>query len=461
MPQVKSKFKHAAVEKDVKTETCYTDLVQKFYTTGDTNFCSASAKYICCHGGGGGGPLIVMQLGMPGRKARDDQHLANYHGSKVICSEWSPHSDRLLASGDAEGNCCIQFFDDEMFSEAGLLKETLKEPTQKLNTSFKKAISGLKWHPSVKNLLAVASKENKIVFFDATNGEPALDLVIETESVPLSLDWSWNGDLLCYIERTGSNHKLTVFNVRAQEKVFEQKLGMKAAQCLFMNSDEYCYVAATGVQAESGKRLFKVFNSTDGETILKRPWSIPEKGSQAIMPFWDSGRQMMWYYGKGDLSISFALWRPKKLEFFSMGLHRSAESLRGGCFVNQRAMDVMDCEIQTFIGLRDKAGPHLAPFKFTVPRRQKTSFAPDLYPDCPSKKAVCSIDEYKNGHEITKPNHQTMDPDAVMNEDGEAVFVKKITYDELEKQRDALKQLVADHAEYFQGKDIDLSALGI
>jgi len=459
MPQVKSKFKHAAVEKEVTIEGCYTDLVQKFYNSGDTNYCSASAKFICCHGAGGGGPMLVMKLGMPGRKPRDQQNLVSYHGGKVLCSQWSPHSDRLLASGDADGSVCVMFFDDSLFDEQhGLLKAPITEASVKIETGFKKQITGVAWHPSVQNLLAVCTKGGKIGFFDATTGSQALELLIETEHPPLSMDWSWNGDLLCYIEKSGANHSVTVYNVREGKKLFTEKLGMKAAQALFMNHDEFCYVACTGVAAESGKRFFKVYDM-EGNKVCK-PWSVPEKGSQAIMPYWDSGREMMWYYGKGDLSISFALWRKGRNEFFSMGLQRSSDPIRGGCFVNQRAMDVMDCQIQVFCALRDKGGPNVAPFSFSVPRRQKSSFASELFPDCLGTKPVCTIEEYKAGKEITKPNFISMDPDAVINEDGEAVFIKKATYGELEKQVAALKEVIKANADALTAAGVDLEALG-
>jgi len=459
MPQVKSKFKHAAVEKEVTIEGCYTDLVQKFYNSGDTNYCSASAKFICCHGAGGGGPMLVMKLGMPGRKPREMQHLASYHGGKVLTSQWSPHSDRLLASGDADGSACVMFFDDSLFDEQhGLLKEPITEPSVRIETGFKKQITGVAWHPAVKNLLAICSKGGKIGFFDATTGSQALDLLIETDNPPLSMDWSWNGDYLCYIEKSGANHSVTVYNVREGKKVFTEKLGMKAAQSLFMNHDEFCYVACTGVAAESGKRFFKVYDM-EGNKVCK-PWSVPEKGSQAIMPYWDSGREMMWYYGKGDLSISFALWRKGKSEFFSMGLQRSADPIRGGCFINQRAMDVMDCEVQIFCALRDKGGPNVAPFSFSVPRRQKSSFAPELFPDCLGTKPVCTIEEFKSGMEITKPNFISMDPEAVINEDGEAVFIKKASYGELEKQVAALREVIKANADALGAAGVDLEALG-
>merc|ERR1719414_707144 len=63
--------------------------------------------------------MMVMELGKPGRKSRDQQKLV-YHSNKVHISQWSPHSDRLLASGDDDGTVCIQFFDDATFS-SGLL----------------------------------------------------------------------------------------------------------------------------------------------------------------------------------------------------------------------------------------------------------------------------------------------------------------------------------------------------
>lgn len=472
MPQVKSKFKHTAVEKEFTIEDAYSDIKQKFYTSGDTNFCSASAKYFCAHGGGGGGPLMVMKLGMPGRKDRSKQHIVSYHGNKVSCSGWSPHNDNLLCSGDANGDAYVTFFDDSMFDEDGLLLEDCHEATQTVNTGFKKAVTGLAWHPSVRNLVAICSKTCEIKFFDAASGAQCLKgLEIKTDAPPLSLSWSWDGDYLACTLKSGANHDLKVYRVRNRgddatvlegSEAFSVSLGMKASQCVMMNHDDFNYVAAIGVEASSGKRLFKVWDyklGTGSEPVCD-PFSIPEKGTQAIMPFWDGARSMMWYYGKGDLSVSFALWRPKKKCFFPMGLHRSADPIRGGCFVPQRAMNVMDCEIQVFCALRDKGGANIAPFSFTVPRRQKTAFAPELFPDCLSKKPVCGITEYEEGFEILKPHHVTMDPDVEVNDDGDAVFVKKLTYAELEDLYNDLKALVASQKEHFDNADLVKFGLG-
>merc|ERR1712079_273893 len=87
--------------------------------------------------------------------------------------------------------------------------------------------------------------------------------------------------------------------------------------------------------------------------------------------------------------------------------------------------DVLDCEIQCFCALTDKGGPKVAPFKFSVPRRQKTSFAPELFPDCAGLKPICTIEEYKNGAEITKPYMMSMDPDVVIGDDGRLYSLRR------------------------------------
>jgi len=226
MPQVKSKFKHVAVEETFKkTDMAYLDIAKKFVTDGDTNFCSASGKYICTHMDGGGGPLLIMKLNMPGRKARECQNTCKYHDSKVAVSEWSPHSDGLLASGDTAGNVYVHFFDDSMFSEEGLLKESIIDPLVKVETGFKKPISGLSWNPCVSNLFACCTKEKLIKIFDATSGAEASDLVIETKDVPISPCWSWDGNYLAFIEKSGADNTIVLWKVRGdnQGEVWRKK----------------------------------------------------------------------------------------------------------------------------------------------------------------------------------------------------------------------------------------------
>jgi len=463
-------FKHASPDDIKNTDNYYTDLKLKAQTRCETDCSSASAKYFCYHGAGAGGKMLVMSLNKPGRKLRQRQGVCSYHGGNVQASAWSPHNDNMLVSGDSNGKVKMNYFNPADFGEDGLMSVkgneedgnagNIKEATMELNCKLSKGVTSLRWHPSVQNLIAIGSKDNRIVFMDVSTGEKAIELEIETTANPVSIDWAWQGNLLCYVTKTGTNHTLHVYDINAEKQLWTESLGMKLCQCFFMCCDDYQYVAVCGIAANVGKRLFKVFDAKDnvGDVVCSG-WNIPEKGSQAIMPYWDSSRQLLWYYGKGDLSVSFAAWNNKKKEFQSLGFERGPSTIKAGCFVNQRAMKSDKNEIQAFYAICDiKSSTAVIPFNFVVPRRQQ-GFAKDLYPDVPSVKPVMDLATFKTNMEaVQKPNFVSVE-EGVNLADGEVAFVKKMTYDELSARVAELEKFLTENREKIEAAGLDLAAL--
>lgn len=472
MPPKKSRnpFKHASPEDVKNTDNYYTDLKLKAQTRCETNCSSASAKYFCYHGSGAGGKMLVMSLNKPGRKLRANQGICSYHGGNIQCSEWSPHNDNILVSGDSQGVVKMNYFNPAHFGENGLMsnKSTeengnagdIKEATMTLNCGLAKSITTIKWHPSVQNLVAVGSKDNKIVFMDASTGEKAIDLEIVTEENPVSIDWSWQGNMICYVTKTGTSHTLHLYDINAEKCIWSEALGMKACQSFFMCTDEYQYVAACGLAANVGKRLFKVFDAKDNVgAVVCSSWNIPEKGSQAIMPQWESSRQLLWYYGKGDLSVSFAAWDDKKKSFLTLGFQRGPCTIKAGCFINQRAMQTDKNEIQSFYAMCDiQNTTAVIPFSFVVPRRQQ-GFAKDLYPDVQSAKPVMDVETFKaDMTAVKKPNTVSIE-EGVNLADGEVAFVKKMTYKELTARVAELEKFLTENREKIEAAGLDLASL--
>lgn len=462
MPGLVSKFKYISGPTASRNEEIFTDL-GKFNLQGDSSYCSASTKFVAAHMESGGGQICVMVRGKTGRK--NNYKCATYNMGAVTISEWSPHSDRMMASGDSNGSCFVHFYDDDLFDNDGMLKEKVTEATQQINTKFVKPIVGLKWHPSISNLLVLSGKDRIIRFFDVTTGEPVEDFAdIETKDVPHSIDFSWNGELMCYVEKSGTNHTLVVYNIRTGKECWRKPTKMKNVQSCFMNTDDYKYVFVVGSDSGGSKRFFKVYDQESGDQINK-DWNLPEKSNGQVMPTWDSGRGIMWYFTKGDLTISQAIWRVDKKQFHSIGGYRSMKGtdgwpVRGGCFVPQRGMDVLSCEVGEFVALRNKRSANeIAPIPFKVPRRKEGFFA-ELYPDVPSAKPVCKIEEFVAGQTFEKPNFMSMDPDAAGDGgDDDAVFEKKLSYADISKNYETLLQIVRDNADKFQG--VDLSMFGI
>lgn len=452
MPKSHDPFKNVRVESDIKPEGMYLDLKEGFNDKGkDSDYCSASGKYMCIHSQGGGGKLQVWKLGCPGRKERDKQTFFTGLTGHVSASRWSPHTDGLLAAGDVHGVVIVHFFHGKDFDDDGYMINQIEKPTTLCNTDFGKPITDIAWNPCVQNLFAVSSKANNMKFFDAASGEQALDgLELTFDNVVHSIDWSWDGVHICCIEKTGAKHTLHVFNVRSETPktpVFSKALGLKAARSLWLNTTEYQHVCAIGVDAGAGKRVLKVFDIKGDQ--LGRNQSIPEAGTSGLSPTWDAGRELLWYYTKGDLSVSFMRYKSSGSTFKSLGIYRYKDSIKGGCFVNQREMDTKTFEIAQFYALRqERRTLSITPTPFIVPRKTGFSaFEKELYPDVISTKPAMTLSEYEQAEvsQVKLPLLRTMDPNVEINEDGEAVFIVKMSYAELETKYNSLLQLCADN----------------
>lgn len=86
-----------------------------------------------------------------------------------------------------------------------------------------------------------------------------------------------------------------------------------------------------------------------------------------------------------------------------------------------------------------------------------TTFHDDVFPDVPHKIPSLTIAQFKElgaDDEMPARKMYCLDPDKVQNEDGEFVFEKKATYDELEKNYNALLEIVKANQDKLAGVDL-------
>jgi len=446
-----SKYKHIFTE-EPKQEQIYRDMPPANDSRNSSNIC-ASAKYFF-YSKNGPNQGTIMKLGNPHRVS-DLKKVSPGHAGKITEAAFCPHDDGMLATGGQDGKVCILKFNDEDFDDNGCLKEDKVDVWAECDVGRKDVLS-MAWNPSVGGLLAVGSKNKEIHFFDAAgSGAAAFDSIGPFDDIPLSMCWSYDGKYLCFTISDPKNHRLFVWDPRKGEAVMEKETKVKGTSQVFW-AGKLGYVGVVGNRADTNKRICKLYDPATGKLVCKSE-DLPS-GNSVLKPMFDSSRNMLWVYGKGGSSINFQVVdvHKEKVTLKSLGNGRSASVIKGGCFINMRGCDVMNCESQRFIAILQKNGV-IAPYKFIIPRKNMTTFHDDVFPDVPHKIPSLTISQFKElGADDEMPARKMfcLDPDKKQNEDGEFVFEKKATYDELEKNYNALLEIVKANQEKLAGVDL-------
>jgi len=449
LPADFKKFRHASAMDDnlgSKVELRYTDFIGQGWSqnyTDDTS-CSASAKYFAGHNSGSS--IAVVQLHKPGRKATTP--CAVYHGGKgkVTVSRWSPHNHGLLASGDENGNICINYFDDDLFeAESGLLKADVEDCMTQIDTGLTKKITSIAWHPVITNLIAVAGGESDgtfvVKFFNTDSAEELLKPIVTTKQA-MSLTWSWDCQHLAFCDKTDKGHTLSIYNVKSEggpTLTGEYKSDLMRTSCLFMNDavdaedhKSRCnkYIVLIGSSGARSKTHMKIFDYSGNEV---GKFSFP--GTDKLYANWDAGRNLLWFFIKGSGQMRSVAWRAKGATFkVTCSYTQHNIRLKGGFFVPQQGCEVLEYVIMMIMGLEgSKNDGEIWPFRFIIPRRKKGEFEGGLYPDVPALNqdmdaaawAVAEVGSLPKG-----PRMASLDPSKA---EKAGAFVKKASYAELDK----------------------------
>jgi len=452
------KFRHASCMDDnigSKVELRYTDFIGQGWNQNftDDNSCSASAKYFAAHNSGSN--ILVVQLHKPGRK--NASPCAKYHSGngKVTVSRWSPHNHGLLASGDENGNIFVNFYEDGNFDETtGLLKEDIMEAMTMIDTGLSKKITGIAWHPVIKNLIAVAGGEPDgtfmVKFFDTDSGEELLTPIVTTKQAT-SLDWSWDSRHLAFCDKTDKGHTCMIYNVKAQggpEKTGEIKTDLMRTSCLFLNdaldAEDHktrCnkYVCVIGSSGARSKTHMDIYNYA-GEKIGKFNFA----GTDKVYATWDAGRNFIWMMIKGSGQMRGLAWKAKGATWkVSCNYAEHGKRLKGGFFVPQIGCQVKEYVIAMLMGLEgSKNDGEIWPFRFIVPRRKKGEYEEALYPNIPSMNQDMDAATWQKADTLPLgPKMTSCDPGKA---EEEGKFVKKATYSELSALVEQYEKIVLD-----------------
>ncbi|KAH8895131.1 DUF1900-domain-containing protein [Thozetella sp. PMI_491] len=376
-----SKYRHV-FGKPTRKEFCY-DNLRISRNAWDTNLVKANPEYLSVNWeAGGGGAFAVIPLNERG-KLPDQMPLFRGHTATVLDTDWNPFNDRIISSASDDGKVFIWQVPEGFTLHVDAEEIPHVSPVSKLGGHSRK-VGQVLFNPAAENILASASGDLTIKFWDISTGQAAITL--KQPDIVQSLSWSADGAMLV---TTSRDKKLRVWDVRQEKPAHEYPghEGAKNSRAVWMG--EHNRIATTGFSRMSDRQIAL------WEPGRKDPiggFTSLDSISGVCMPFWDDGSNCLYLAGKGDGNIRYFEYENDKFEFLSE--YKSGDPQRGICFVPRRGINVHENEIMR--AYKTVNDTYIEPISFTVPRRAET-FQSDIYPPAIGLKPAVSAKEWLGG----------------------------------------------------------------
>lgn len=185
----------------------------------------------------------------------------------------------------------------------------------------------------------------------------------------------------------------------------EAHVGQKAMRVVWLGNTPFAL--STGF-SKTRERQYALWDTRDLSKPVKL--STLDSSTGVIAPFFDSDTNLIFLGGNGDSSV-----RVLELAQDAKGVPSlseltvvAGEPQKGACLLPKRALDVMEVEVTRVLRLTAQA---ISPVSFTVPRKSKSKFADDLFPNTAGPVAALSSEQWFGG-ETKGPLLVSLDPES-------------------------------------------------
>ena len=212
--------------------------------------------------------------------------LARGHTAPVLDTDWSPHDDRVVASGGEDGHILIWQVDSSVsFEEWGQDKWVPKDfdPVLRIAGSARR-IGQVLFHPTAKHVLATGTGDHVVKIWDLAATEEAQTVLTGHTDAIQNISFNFNGNLLV---TTCRDRKLRLFDPRTggqPVRVGDGHAGIKSSRVVWMGDQDR--IATTGFSKMSDRQV--AVWETGGLGNIKT--TTVDQSAGVLMPFYsDNG----------------------------------------------------------------------------------------------------------------------------------------------------------------------------
>lgn len=389
-----SKYRHVS-GKILKKELWYPDL-RINTSASDVTMVEASTKFIAVNWSSPAATIGILPVEQVGKR-KGDPFVINAHAGQLADFKFSLFDDSLLASGAINDDAVVNLW---KIPEGGLT-ENLSTPFASLS-GHRRSVDTLAFHPSAANVLASGSSDKTVNIWDIEQSKVGLTLSQFGDAVQ-SVAWNYDGSLLVAVSK---DKRIRTLDPRANTVVSEGEahVGQKAMRVVWLGNTPFAL--STGF-SKTRERQYALWDTRD----LSKPakMSSLDSSTGVIAPLFDVDTNLVFLGGNGDSAVrvlEFA--EAKGVPTLAELTVVAGEPQKGSSLLPKRALDVMEVEVARVLRLTAAA---LAPASFTVPRKSKSKFADDLFPNTPGPVAALSSSQWFGG-ETKGPLLVSLDPEA-------------------------------------------------
>lgn len=323
------------------------------------------------------------------------------HSGAVSSFQWSPFDDCLLASGSANGEVRLWVVPDD-----GLDLGSLSPSSQLENSAScaedRSRVRDLQWHPAAASVLA-SVHSSAVRVWDAEKSELVCNAAIEGAAEMQALAWAHEGRSLWASSRRDQLLRRVdarTGTIVASTKAHEGSQGVRVVSC--QTTDGFLLTSGTTATRQREVRVW------DPRRLDKRLSKLSLDASPApLIPLFDGDTRLLFLGSRGVAGLKYyELDSGGKLHAIG-AVSACGEPHIGLSMQPKRTLDVLHCEVARILRLTRES---IQPVSVTVPRRVKSKFYPELFPDTASSAPALGVALWRNGTDAA-PTRMSLNPD--------------------------------------------------
>ena len=347
-------------------------------TSAEGNLLAVNTNFLAVSWNSVGGCVAIFDANTPSR-TNANIPLIRGHKSTVVDLKFSPFRSDLLATASDDSK--VKFW--EVPKE--LLKEDLKTELQTYSGHQKK-VSFVQFNPVVSDVIASASFDNSVQVWNMLKAESLSN--VKLKEYPTSCEWNYNGSLLCATSKDKSLYVIDPRQNKATINVHSHD-SPKLQKSTFVS--EHLRVTA-GFSSSNVRemKLWDIRKAGEGEFKPVQKMDVDHQ-SGVMTPCFEKEHKLLFILGRGEGNIHYYDLNEGTIK--PCNDYASSNPASAYALFETKCMDYNKCELVRFAKASDNYIEYLS---FYYPKKNP-QYDPNIYPFCYLGEPALTCEEWLSG----------------------------------------------------------------